>query len=103
MFTFALSRRQQGEQLSCAPPLPLRAPRRMLRRPKKLLLRALLLLLLALAGGAARRDPYDVLGVARGASAEDIKRAHKRLAIKFHPDKNPKVGASCARCCQKGC
>jgi len=36
-----------------------------------------------------KRDPYEVLGVARGASAEDIKSAYRRLARRYHPDVNP--------------
>jgi molecular chaperone DnaJ len=37
----------------------------------------------------AKRDYYDVLGVRRGASEQDIKRAYRKLARKHHPDVNP--------------
>ena len=35
------------------------------------------------------RDPYEVLGVARGASEEEIKAAYRRLAKRYHPDLHP--------------
>ncbi|MHC4543789.1 MAG: molecular chaperone DnaJ [Planctomycetota bacterium] len=37
----------------------------------------------------AKRDYYEVLGVSKNASADDIKRSYRRMAIKYHPDKNP--------------
>ena len=44
------------------------------------------------ANSFSKRDPYEVLGIARGASIDKIKNAYRKLANKYHPDKVDHLG-----------
>src|SRR5581483_5529379 len=42
----------------------------------------------------AKRDYYEVLGVERNATSDEVRRAYRKLALQFHPDRNPEAGAA---------
>ena len=45
----------------------------------------------------SKRDYYDILGVSKSASSIELKKAFKKLAMKYHPDRNPDDESAAAK------
>lgn len=43
---------------------------------------------------SGNKDLYEILGLGRGASSSEIKKAYRQLSLKYHPDKNPSEDAA---------